>query len=78
MANVNRSQPPLHNTFGRVPTTNRGGGKDKEGNMNAPSSRGAPAGEDGDALIDRHARGFARDVQKRNKGVRGKRRRTRD
>lgn len=70
----------VSNTDGRVPTLNKSAPKDKEGNTNIRGSRGAGASvtdpeEAKNDLIDRHARGFMRDVQKRNKAVKGGRKR---
>lgn len=79
MANINRSQPPLHNTFGREPTLNKGGGKDKEGTINDRSSSsvgGDGAGGDDNELervTSRHASAFRNQINKRNAKVRGKR-----
>jgi len=82
MANINKSQPQFHNTFGREPTLNKSSGKDKEGNtsmkVTASGKTGNPDEGAIERAINRNAKGFRNDVVKRSQKVRGKRRRVCD
>jgi hypothetical protein len=75
MANINKSQPQFHNTFGREPTVNTVGKKDKEGNTSAKIGKGGLSSDDEDRMTQRAAQGFKRDVAKRSSRVRGRRKR---
>lgn len=63
----------MNNTFGREPTLNTGGKKDKEGNTSMKLSQ--LPGDVEERITTRAAQGFKRDVAKRSAKVRGNRRR---